>query len=66
MIFSNPNLGVLSADFHYSGELIDKRDWALSTLVVDKTDKFPSNLTGATMKILHVNMIPAYGLNVEA
>ena len=41
MIFSNPNLGVLSADFHYSGELIDKRDWALSTPFGAQTDKFP-------------------------
>ena len=59
------NLGVLSADLLYIDELIDKRGWALSTLFVDKTDKFPSNLTGATMNILHVNMIPAYGLNVH-
>ena len=59
------NLEIPSDDPEYIEELIDKRGWALSTLFVDKTDKFPSNLTGATMNILHVNMIPAYGLNVH-
>jgi len=59
------NLEIPSDDPEYIDELIDKRGWALSTLFVDKTDKFPSNLTGATMNILHVNMIPAYGLNVH-
>ena len=64
-IFSCPNLGALPVDFLNIDELIDKRGWALSTLFVDKTDKFPSNLTRATMNILHVNMLPAYGLNVH-
>ena len=37
----------------------------MSTLFVDKDDIFPRNLTAATMTILHVNMMPAYGLNVH-
>ncbi len=37
----------------------------MSTLFVDKTDEFPKNLTAATMTLLHVNMMPAYGLNVH-
>ena len=32
---------------------------------MDKSDEFPKNLTAATMPILHVNMMPAYGLNVH-
>ena len=64
-IFSCPNLGALPVDFLNIGELIGKRDWATSTLFVDKTDKFPSNLTGATMNILHVNMLTAYILNIH-
>ena len=39
--------------------------WALSTLFVDTTDEFPRNLTAATMPILHMNMMPAYSLNVH-
>ena len=54
------NLEIPSDDPEYIDELIDKRGWALSTLFVDKTDTFPSNLTGATMNVLHVNMLPAY------
>ena len=37
----------------------------MSTLIVDKDDTFPRNITAATMDILHVNMMPAYGLNVH-
>jgi large subunit ribosomal protein L4 len=32
---------------------------------VDKKDEFPRNLTAATMTIMHVNLMPAYGLNVH-
>ena len=49
----------------YIEKLIDKRGWAMSTLFVDKPDIFPKNLTAATMDIMHVNMMPAYGLNVH-
>ena len=59
------DLEIPSDQPEYIEELIDKRGWAMSTLFVDKTDKFPSNLTAATMEILHVNMMPAYGLNVH-
>ena len=59
------NLEIPSDQPEYIEELIDKRGWAMSTLFVDKTDKFPVNLTAATMDILHVNMMPAYGLNVH-
>ena len=45
---------------------VEKRGWAMSTLFVDKSDVFPTNLTSATMSVLHVNMMPAYGLNVHS
>jgi len=45
--------------------LINLIRWALSTLIVDVNDQFPRNLTAATMSILHVNMMPAFGLNVH-
>ena len=36
----------------------------MSTLFIDKNDIFPRNLTAATEKIFHANMMPVYGLNV--
>jgi len=59
------NLEIPSDKPEYIEDLIDKRGWAMSTLFVDKSDVFPTNLTAATMSVLHVNMMPAYGLNVH-
>ncbi len=59
------NLDIPTDDSKYIEELIDKRGWALSTLFVDKSDIFPANLTAATMDVLHLNMMPVYGLNVH-
>lgn len=60
------NLDIPSDDPKYIEDLIDERQWPLSTLFVDKSDKFPSNITAATMNIMHVNLMPAYGLNVHS
>ena len=48
-----------------SNLLIHSR-WGMSTLFVDFTDMLPENLTAATEKINHVNLMPAYGLNVHS
>ena len=58
------NLDIPSEDAEYIEKLIDDRGWGLSTLFVDRCDIFPGNLTAATETIFHVNMMPAYGLNV--
>jgi len=60
------NLEIPSDKPEYIEDLIEKRGWAMSTLFVDKSDVFPTNLTSATMSVLHVNMMPAYGLNVHS
>lgn len=59
------DLEIPSDDPKYIERLIDQRGWALSTLFVDKSDEFPQNITAATMPILHVNLMPAYSLNVH-
>ena len=38
----------------------------MSTLFVDSNDIMPANITEATDTIDHVNLIPAYGLNVHS
>ena len=58
------NLEIPSEKPEYIEELIENRGWGMSTLFVDKNDMFPRNLTAATQTIFHVNMMPAYGLNV--
>lgn len=40
--------------------------WGLSTLFVDFYDIMPENITAATDPIHHVNLMPAYGLNVHS
>lgn len=47
-------------------DLIDKRNWGLSALFVDTNDIFPENIVEATDSIRHVNLMPAYGLNVHS
>lgn len=59
------NLDIPSDEPKFIHDLIDARHWGLSTLFVDASDHFPRNLTAATMTILHVNMMPLYGLNVH-
>ncbi|XP_026733010.1 39S ribosomal protein L4, mitochondrial [Trichoplusia ni] len=48
----------------YLNDLIEKRNWGPSVLLVDDTDYAPRNITVATDSIPHVNIIPVYGLNV--
>ncbi|KAJ2949816.1 hypothetical protein O0L34_g11131 [Tuta absoluta] len=48
----------------YLAELIEKRNWGPSVLIVDDTDFAPRNIIAATDNLPHVNVIPVYGLNV--
>ncbi|CAK9794889.1 39S ribosomal protein L4, mitochondrial [Anthophora quadrimaculata] len=48
----------------YIEQLIEERQWGPSVLFVDTDDIMPPNITAATDEIKHVNLMPAYGLNV--
>ncbi|KAG7213878.1 hypothetical protein KM043_003086 [Ampulex compressa] len=48
----------------YMNDLIAERNWGPSVLFVDTDDIMPLNITSATDEIRHVNLMPAYGLNV--
>ncbi|PZC85114.1 hypothetical protein B5X24_HaOG202878 [Helicoverpa armigera] len=48
----------------YLTELIEKRNWGPSVLLVDDTDYAPRNITAAVDTLGHVNIMPVYGLNV--
>lgn len=48
----------------YLEELIEKRNWGPSVLIVDDTDFAPRNIIAATDSLQHVNIMPVYGLNV--
>ncbi|XP_076239142.1 mitochondrial ribosomal protein L4 [Calliopsis andreniformis] len=58
------NLEIPSQEPSYIQELIEKRHWGPSVLFVDTDDIMPLNITAATDSIKHVNLMPAYGLNV--
>ncbi|NP_001296555.1 39S ribosomal protein L4, mitochondrial [Bombyx mori] len=48
----------------YLVDLIENRNWGPSVLIIDDTDYAPRNITAATDNLLHVNIMPVYGLNV--
>ncbi|XP_026501132.1 large ribosomal subunit protein uL4m [Vanessa tameamea] len=58
------NLELPTEDPEYLAELIEKRNWGPSVLIVDDNDYAPRNITVATENLPHVNIIPFYGLNV--
>ncbi|XP_057326557.1 39S ribosomal protein L4, mitochondrial [Microplitis mediator] len=58
------NLDIPSNDPKYIEALIEERNWGPSVLIVDSEDIMPENITLATDNIKHVNLMPAYGLNV--
>ncbi len=65
MLLGVPSKVLMSlALFHYVHSIALFYRWALSTLFVDVNDIMPENITAATDPILHVNLMPAYGLNV--
>ncbi|XP_043254071.1 39S ribosomal protein L4, mitochondrial [Colletes gigas] len=59
-----PNLEIPTKEPSFIEELIENRNWGPSVLFVDTNDIMPTNITAATDSINHVNLMPAYGLNV--
>lgn len=51
-------------DPQYLEDLVDTRFWGFSCLFVDDTDFMSENISMATEKIPHFNLMPVYGLNV--
>jgi len=60
------DLELPSDDPSYLLDLVRKRGWAPSVLMVDTQDIFPTNITAATEQIPHINLMPVYGLNVNS
>lgn len=58
------NLEIPSDEKEYMETLVEERGWGPSVLFVDVSDIAPRNITAATDDIGHMNIMPAYGLNV--
>ncbi|XP_076655916.1 mitochondrial ribosomal protein L4 [Halictus rubicundus] len=58
------DLEIPTQESSYIEEMIKERGWGPSVLLVDTEDTMPLNITAATDSIKHVNLMPAYGLNV--
>jgi large subunit ribosomal protein L4 len=58
------SLEIPTDDPKYVEDLVENRSWGPSVLLVDEMDIMPRNITAATDSILHINLMPAYGLNV--
>ncbi|KAL0267464.1 UNVERIFIED_CONTAM: hypothetical protein PYX00_009723 [Menopon gallinae] len=58
------NIHIPSKDPEFLLNLIEKRTWGISVLIVDKSDIMPRNIVEATRSLGHVNLMPVYGLNV--
>ncbi|XP_044754068.1 39S ribosomal protein L4, mitochondrial [Coccinella septempunctata] len=60
------DIEIPTEDPKYIEELIKSRNWGPSVLILDEVDIMPRNITVATDQIKHVNLMPAYGLNVHS
>ncbi|KAJ3644366.1 hypothetical protein Zmor_027031 [Zophobas morio] len=58
------NLEIPTDEPNFIEELVRSRNWGPSVLFVDDVDIMPRNITAATDKIKHFNLMPVYGLNV--
>lgn len=58
------NLEIPTDEKQYLENLMEERKWGSSVLFVDVNDEAPRNITVATDNMGHVNIMPAYGLNV--
>lgn len=54
-------LEIPTSEPSYMEQLIEKRNWGPSVLFVDSYDIMPVNITLATDKIKHINLMPVYG-----
>lgn len=58
------NLDIPTEDFKFIESLIEERKWGPSVLFVDVNDIVPENIALATEHFGHINIMPAYSLNV--
>ncbi|XP_018329417.1 39S ribosomal protein L4, mitochondrial [Agrilus planipennis] len=58
------NLELPTNEPEFIKELVKTRNWGPSVLFIDESDIMPRNITAATDEIRHINLMPAYGLNV--
>lgn len=58
------DLEIPTEDPEFIRNLIAERKWGPSVLLIDTDDIVPRNIAIATENIQHVNILPAYGLNV--
>lgn len=58
------SLDIPSASTLFLEDLIASRNWGPSVLIVNDQDIMPENITLASDKLGHVNLMPVYGLNV--
>ncbi|XP_017781755.1 PREDICTED: 39S ribosomal protein L4, mitochondrial [Nicrophorus vespilloides] len=60
------NLDIPTEESSFMQELVKSRNWGPSVLFVDEVDIMPRNITVATDEIKHMNLMPAYSLNVHS
>ncbi|KAL7051344.1 hypothetical protein ACKWTF_004433 [Chironomus riparius] len=58
------DLEIPTDDSQFIKNLVEKRNWGPSVLIVDDNDIMPQNISIATDSINYVNLMPVYGLNV--
>lgn len=60
------SLNIPTPDPQYLVDLIKRRYWGESVLIVDGNEELPENILQATAELKTVNVIPAIGLNVHS
>lgn len=58
------DLEIPTEDPEFIKNLMEKRKWGPSLLMIDTEDIIPEKLAIATDRLAYVNVMPAYGLNV--
>lgn len=58
------SLNIPTEDPKFLENLVESRRWGDSVLFIDNSDIMPKNISVATEKIKHFNLMPVYGLNV--
>lgn len=58
------NLELPTDDPQFLKDLMEKRKWGPSLLIIDTEDIIPENLAIISDRLAYVNVMPVYGLNV--
>lgn len=58
------DLEIPTDEKEYLENLVEERNWGPSVLFVDSNEIVPRNITAASDKIAHMNIMPVFGLNV--